>query len=76
MAVVLQAPTRVKPTVAQQVFVIGSGIAGGLAGMHIARELANIEDVNTGPVVVATLISFLGTFGAALYLTRNLGKTY
>jgi len=66
----------VPPTVAQQAFIIGSGIASGLAGIHLARELAKVQDVPTGPVIVATLVSIFFTFGAAVYITKNLRKTY
>lgn len=76
MAMVLEAPSRVPPTVAQQVFVIGSGIAGGLAGLHLAREFAGVRDVPTGPVVVATVVSFFFTLGASYYLARNIKETY
>jgi heterodisulfide reductase subunit A-like polyferredoxin len=76
MELVLEAPSRVPPTVAQQVFVIGSGVAGGAAGLFLAKELTDVKDVPVPPVVVATLVSILFTFGAALYLAKNLRKAY
>lgn len=72
MALTIEAPSRVPPTVAQQIFVIGSGVAGGLAGVHLARELAKVKDVPMAPLVIATLASIFFTFGAAVYLTRNI----
>jgi len=63
---------RLPPTVAQQIFVIGSGLAGGAAGFLLAKELAKVEDVPVNLVAGATFISVLFTFGAALFLARSL----
>lgn len=76
MVRVLEAPSRVPPTVAQQVFVIGSGIAGGAAGFFLAKELSKVEDVPVPPLAIATIISVAFTFGAAYYLVRNIRSTY
>ena len=76
MALVSEAPSRVPPTVAQQVFVIGSGIAGGAAGFYLARELTEVEDVPVAPLAIATIFSVLFTFGAAFYLVRKIRSTY
>lgn len=63
---------RVAPTVAQQVFILGSGIAGGLAGFLLARHLSKVQDVSLPLVAGTTLVSVIATFGAALYLVRHL----
>jgi len=71
MALVLQAPSRVPPTIAQQVFVIGSGIAGGLAGFILAKELTGVEDVPADLVAGVTIVSAFATLGAGIYLARK-----
>ena len=65
-------PGRVAPTVAQQVFILGSGIAGGLAGFLLARHLSKVKDVSVPLVAGTTLVSVAATFGAALYLVKHL----
>lgn len=72
MALIIQAPDRVAPTVAQQTFIIGSGIASGLAGFVLAKHLAKVPDVSFPLVAGATLVSIIATFGAAHYLVRHL----
>lgn len=69
----VEASGYVPPTVAQQIFVIGSGIAGGLAGFHLAQKWAKVESVPTGPLVIATLVSIFFTLGSAVLLTKDLG---
>jgi hypothetical protein len=71
MVLAVEAPARVPPTVAQQIFVIGSGIASGLAGFTIAREFAEVENVSTPLVVGTTVISIFFTIAAGLYLARK-----
>ena len=63
---------RVAPTVAQQVFILGSGIAGGLAGFLLARHLSKVPDVSLSLVAGTTFVSVIATFGAALYLVKHL----
>lgn len=72
MIQVIEAPGRIAPTVAQQVFVIGSGIAGGLGGFLLAKHLAKVPDVSFPLVAGTTLVSILATIGAAYYLVRHL----
>jgi heterodisulfide reductase subunit A-like polyferredoxin len=67
----LETPTRVAPTVAQQIFVIGSGIAGGLAGFALAKEFTNVKDVSTPLVIGTTIVSIFFTLGAGFYLARK-----
>jgi len=76
MALVSEAPSRVPPTVAQQVFVIGSGIAGGAAGFYLAKELTEVEDVPVAPLAIATILSVFFTFGAAVYLAKKIRSEY
>lgn len=70
--IVIQAPERIAPTVAQQVFILGSGIAGGLAGFLLAKHLAKVPDVSMPLVAGTTIVSVVATFGAALYLVKHL----
>ena len=73
MSAIIQAPDRVPATVAQQVFVIGSGIAGGLAGFKLAQKFSQVEDVPVPPLAIATLVSIAFTFGAAVWLANRTG---
>jgi len=73
---VISAPERVASTVAQQIFVIGSGIAGGLAGFALAKEFAGIKDVPFRNVAGATLVSVLFTLGAGILLARSTRQEY
>ncbi len=66
----------VPPTIAQQVFTIGSGIAGGLAGFMLARELVGVKEVPASTLAVATLVSAAFTFGAAYFLGKAVKKEY
>jgi len=70
MARILQTD-RVAPTIAQQMFVIGSGISGALAGLLLAREFTGIKDVSLPLVVGTTTVSVLFTIGAGIYLARK-----
>jgi len=70
MARILQVPDSIAPTVAQQMFVVGSGIAGGVGGYLIARQFANVKEVPLPLVVGTTLVSVLFTLGAAIFLAR------
>lgn len=72
MELVIQAPDRVAPTVAQQVFLVGSGIASGLAGFLLAKHLSKVPDVSFPLVAGTTFVSILATFGAAVYLAKHL----
>jgi len=74
MTRIVEAPQKVSPTVAQQVFTVGSAIAGGLAGFVLAKNLAGVKEVPVPPLVVATLVSAIFTFGAAVMLARSLEK--
>lgn len=71
MLIIAEVPDRIATTVAQQMFVVGSGIAGGVAGYLIAKEFADIEDVPTTLVLGTTLISVLFTVAAGIYLARK-----
>lgn len=67
----LQIESSLPPTVAQQVFIIGSGIAGALTGLVIARGFAGIKEVPTPLVVATTVVSIFFTVGAGLYLAKK-----
>lgn len=66
----------VTPTIGQQIFVIGSGIAGGVGGFLLAKELAGIQKVPASAVAVASLVSIIATIGAAYYLARKAKEYY
>jgi heterodisulfide reductase subunit A-like polyferredoxin len=66
-----EAPSRVAPTIAQQIFVIGSGIAGGAAGLALAKGLAKVKEVPTSLVVGATIVSVIFTLGAGIYIAEK-----
>ena len=68
MSAIIEAPDRVPATIAQEIFVIGSGIAGGLAGFSLAQKFSKVQDVPVVPLAIATLISIAFTFGAAVWL--------
>lgn len=63
----------VAPTVAQQIYTISSGVAGAAAGFNIAGNIEGGEQVPVPPVLLATAISVIGTFGAALIIA-NAGR--
>jgi len=69
---VIEAPERVAPTIAQQIFLVGSAIAGGLSGFLLAKHLAKVPDVSFPLVAGTTLVSIIATYGAAQYLVRHL----
>ena len=75
-AQIISAPPNVSPPVAQQIFTIGSGVAGGLAGFVLARSLSSVQEVPTAPLIGATIVSAIFTFGAAIMLTKALEKEY
>jgi hypothetical protein len=76
MALVISAPERVAPTLAQQIFTIGSAVAGGLAGIVVAKEFVGVKDVPVSLVAGATLVSVIFTLGAGLYLARKVHEAY
>lgn len=71
MALVISAPSRIPPTVAQQIFTIGSALAGGAAGILLARRFVGVEYVPMKHVAAATIISIVFTLGAGLYLAKK-----
>ena len=58
-----------EPTIAQQIFAISSGIAGGIAGLILARRLIGAQAVPRRQVIGAALISAVATAGS-IYLIR------
>lgn len=63
--------TYVAPTVGQQIFTIGSALAGGLTGIILAREFANVDQVPRDTVILTTLVSVVFTVGAGFYLAKK-----
>lgn len=76
MARIMEIPGRVPPTIAQQVFTIGSAIAGGVGGIVLARNLTKVRDVPVDYVAATTMVSVIFTFGAAMALARMATKEY
>lgn len=74
MARIVGVPAKVPATTAQQVFTVGSGVAGGLAGFLLAKKLADVREVPAPALVGATLMSAVFTFGAAILLARAVRK--
>jgi hypothetical protein len=64
-------PATLPPTVAQQIFIIGTGIAAGVTGLVLARKFVGVQRVPTPALIVATVVSALATFGAGLYLAST-----
>ena len=62
----------IAPTIAQQIFTIGSAVAGGAAGLVLANSLAKVPKVSSEKVAFATTVSVLFTLGAALVLAKSI----
>jgi len=60
-------------TVAQQIFSIVPGIAGGLAGFILALKLANTKKVNAGQVMLASGLVAMITF-ASIFLIKTVDE--
>jgi hypothetical protein len=57
-------------SIGQQVFTITSGVAGGLAGLILATRLKKATHVNLQPLVLASFISAIATFGVVFMITE------
>lgn len=55
-------PSKMPATVAQQLFSIVPGIAGGLTGLFLAGKLANVTRVKTSGVIMAAVANAVLTF--------------
>jgi VIT1/CCC1 family predicted Fe2+/Mn2+ transporter len=64
-------PSSVAPTIAQQTYIIASGLAGGAAGMVLAFYLAGKKEVPTKTLVSASVLSAVFTFIPALIIARD-----
>jgi hypothetical protein len=69
-------PPTLPPTVGQQFFVIGSGIAAGVAGLILAKQLVGVEKVPTSAVILATGLSALALLGAGVYIAKKAKEAY
>jgi hypothetical protein len=58
-------------SIAQQVFTISSGLAGGLAGFLLATRLTNARHVHATPLLLASAVSAAATFGAIFLITAE-----
>lgn len=61
---------KIPSSIGQQVFVIASGIAGGLAGFVLANRLTNVRRVSTSATILAASVSAVATF-ASLYIITS-----
>jgi hypothetical protein len=59
----------ISASIGQQIFTISSGVAGGLAGFLLAYRLKTSSHVHLKPLLLASLISAVATFGAVLLIT-------
>jgi hypothetical protein len=57
-------------SIGQQVFTITSGVAGGLAGFLLAYRLKSASHIAVGPLLAASLISAVATFGVVFLITE------
>ncbi|MGQ9545919.1 MAG: hypothetical protein ACUVTR_01970 [Dehalococcoidia bacterium] len=62
MVQIKQVPNILAPTVAQQAYLIGSGLSQGGANIVLARGLADVEGVPSDTVALSILISAILTF--------------
>jgi hypothetical protein len=60
----------VPASIGQQVFTITSGIAGGLAGFLLANRLKSATHVELKPLMIASAISAIATFGVVFMITE------
>lgn len=71
MVAQIEAPSTLAPGVAQQIFVIGSGVAGALTGLVIAKGFVGVKNIPTPLVVATTVVSVVATVGAGVYLAKR-----
>ena len=69
-------PATLAPTVGQQFFVIGSGIAAGIAGLILAKELVGVTRIPTSAVIFATGFSAFALLGAGVYIAKKAKEAY
>jgi hypothetical protein len=65
---------RLPPTVAQQAYLIGSGLAQGGANIVLAKGLVNFEDVPRDDLAIGIFISAILTFVPVLFLLKILER--
>jgi hypothetical protein len=61
----------VPPTIAQQVFVIGSGLAAGAAGLILAKSFVGKTEVRQDNLVMTTMLCGGATLLAAFLLAKS-----
>jgi len=69
-------PNYVPPTIAQQIFVIGSGLAAGAAGLLIAKAFVGKTEVRQDKLVFATMLGSCATLLAAFLLAKSVEEPY
>lgn len=57
--------------IAQQIFVLGSGLAGAAAGMILAKSFSGVSEIPRSTVIGTTIVSIVFTLGAGLYLAKK-----
>lgn len=63
-------PSKMPATVAQQIFSIVPGIAGGIGGFILAARLANTRKVKTRGVLIASGVVAALTLGAIFLIVK------
>lgn len=74
MVHVQQAPSSLAPTVAQQAYLIGSGLAQGGANIILAHGLADIDDVPTDTVALSIFVSAVLTLVPVILFLKLLQR--
>jgi hypothetical protein len=58
-------------SIGQQVFVITTGVAGGLAGLILATRLTTATHMKLSPVLLASAVATAATFGVVFLMTEG-----
>lgn len=74
ISTLMNAKESMPATVAQQIFSVIPGIAGGLAGFLLAAKLANVKRVSTKGVLLAGALNAVLTFATIYLIVEHTGE--